>query len=207
MSSNWEMQVFDLPENHGWDAKPGNRIFIGDKGAIRFELPDSWIMEFPKDGRSFQFFDRKPTHDADIRLDVRVRNMFGMNPHVDWFSVPPWDQPPITEWLKKHLAKDERNPTKVGAPLTITVDGMTVAWAEMDFIDPAEKRPAHTRMCYAMKTSVALLSIIMMDFWHDDAARAHQVWNEVLGTLKLGEYVESPFYGPGHRGPERRGQS
>lgn len=201
MSTNWDMQAFDLPENHGWSAKPGNRIFIGDKGAIRFEVPDGWIMEFSKDGRAFLFFDRKPTQDANIRLDVRVRNMFAMNPNVDWFDVPPWDQPPITEWLKKNMVNDERNPIKVGPPFTINLDGMTVTWGELDFIDPLEKRLAHTRLCYAMKTSVALLSIIAMDFWHEQSPQAHSAWNDMLGTLKLGEFMESPFYGPGHRGP------
>ena len=202
MSSNWEMQSFDLPENHGWTAKPGNRIFVADKGAVRFEIPQGWILEMSKDGRSFQFFDRKPADAADIRLDVRVMYLAATHPDVDWANVPAWNQPPITDWLKKSLRQDTRKPTRVGAPLTITLDGMTVAWAEMDFIDPIEKRPAHTRVCYALKTAAALLSIIAMDFWDDVAHRAHPAWNEVIGTLKMGEYFESPFRGPGYRGPE-----
>lgn len=196
MSSNWEMQEFNLPERHGWTAKPGNRIFVANQGAVRFEVPENWILELPKGSRSFQFFDGKPPND-DIRLDVRIMYLAATHPDVDWPSVPQWNQPPITDWLKKNVANDPRQPTRVGSPLTISVDGMTVTWLEMDFMDPVEKRPAHTRVCYALNTSVALLSIIAMDFWDDHADRARPVWNDILGTLKLGEYVESPFRGPG----------
>ncbi len=193
--SNWERQEFNLPENHRWTAKPGNRVFVANKGAVRFEIPEDWILELPKGSKSFQFLDGKPPHD-DIRLDVRIMYLAATLPDVDWSRVTPWNQPPITDWLKKNIAKDPRNPTKVGAPLTINLGDTTVTWAEMDFMDPVEKRPAHTRLCYALNTSCALLSIIAMDFWDDDADRARPVWNEVLGTLKLGEYVESPFFGP-----------
>ena len=193
--SNMEMRSFDLPENHGWKAKPGNRIFVADRGAMRFEVPNTWILEMPKDLRSFQFYDRKPIADADIRIDARVMYLAASHPSVDWAEVRPWNEPPIAEWLAKNIANDPRGPTRITEPLTIRLNETTTTWAEMDFIDPIEQRPAHTRLCYAMKTSVALMSIIAMDFWHDDAQRARTIWNEVLGTLRLGEYVESPFRG------------
>lgn len=196
MSSNWEMQDFRLPENHGWTAKPGNRIFVANQGAVRFEVPNTWILDMPKGSRSFVFYDKKPEADADIRLDVRVMYLAAAAPSVDWSQVTPWNQPPITDWLTKHLANDERKPTRVGAPLTLNLGDTTVAWAEMDFIDPVEKRPAHSRVCYAMKTSAALLAMIAMDYWADHADRARPVWSDVLGTLKIGEYIESPFHGP-----------
>ena len=195
--SNWEVQSFDLPENHGWNAKPGNRIFVADQGALRFEVPDSWVLEMPKGSRSFLFYDRKPVDDADIRLDARVMYLAASHPNVDWPEVRPWNEPPIAEWLKKNIAKDTRDPTRITDPLTIQANGTTVTWAEMDFIDPVEKRLAHTRLCYAMKTSVALMSIIAMDYWHDHSDRARRAWSDVLGTLKLGEFIESPFRGPG----------
>ena len=194
--SNMEMRSFDLPEDHGWKAKPGNRIFVADRGAMRFEVPNTWILEMPKDSRSFQFYDKKPIADADIRIDARVMYLAAAHPSVDWAEVRPWNEPPIAEWLAKNIARDPRGPTRVTEPLTIRLNETTTTWAEMDFVDPVEKRPAHTRLCYAMKTSVALMSIIAMDFWYDDAQRARTVWNEVLGTLRLGEYVESPFRGP-----------
>jgi hypothetical protein len=195
MSSNWERQEFRLPENHGWEAKPGNRIFVANQGALRFEIPNTWILEMPKGSRSFQFIDNKAPND-NIRLDARVMYLAATHPDVDWANLTPWNQPPITDWLKKNLANDERNPTNVSAPLTINVGDITIAWAEMDFIDPPTKRPAHTRLCYALKSSVALMALIAMDYWDDDADRARPVWNEVLGTLRMGEYVESPFHGP-----------
>ena len=193
--SNWERREFNLPENHGWTAKSGNRIFVANQGAVRFEVPDTWILELPKGSKSFQFFDGKPPHD-DIRLDLRIMYLAATHPEIDWSQVRPWNQPPIADWLKKNIANDRRQPTKVGPPLTITLGDLTTAWAEIDFIDPPDQRPAHSRICYALKPAAALLAIITMDYWADDAHRARPVWGDVLGTLKLGEYIASPFHGP-----------
>jgi len=199
MGMRWERQEFNLPEDHGWEAKPGNRIFVGNQGAVRFEVPNTWILDMPKGSRSFVFLDRKPEADADIRLDVRVMPLAAARPDVDWSQLQPWEEPPIADWLKKNLTADERIPTRVGNPLTLRVDGATIAWAEMDFIDPVEKRPAHTRLCYAMRAQAALLAMIAMDYWDDHADRAKAAWNDILGTLKVGEFIESPFRGPGRR--------
>ena len=199
MSSNWERREFNLPENHGWTAKPGNRVFVANQGAVRFEVPSTWLLDMPKGSRSFVFLDRKPEADADIRLDVRVMPLAAARPDVEWSQLQPWEEPPIADWLKKNLAADERVPTRVGNPLTLRLDGTTIVWAEMDFIDPVEKRPAHTRLCYAMKTQAALLAMIAMDYWDDHAERAKAAWNDILGTLKVGEFVESPFHGPDRR--------
>lgn len=198
MGTRWERREFNLPDNHGWTAKPGNRIFVANQGAVRFEVPNTWTLDMPKGSKSFQFFDGKPPND-DIRLDVRVMYLAASRPDVDWSQLQPWEEPPITDWLKKNIADDEREPTRVGSPLTIRVDDTTIVWAEMDFIDPVEKRPAHTRLCYAMKASAALLAIIAMDYWDDHSGRAKAAWSDILGTLKVGDYMESPFNGPGRR--------
>jgi hypothetical protein len=198
MGTRWERREFNLPDNHGWTAKPGNRIFVANQGAVRFEVPNTWTLDMPKGSKSFQFFDGKPPND-DIRLDVRVMYLAASRPDVDWSQLQPWEEPPIADWLKKNIADDEREPTRVGNPLTIRVGDTTIVWAEMDFIDPVEKRPAHTRLCYAMKASAALLAIIAMDYWDDHSGRAKAAWSDILGTLKVGDYMESPFNGPGRR--------
>lgn len=193
-----EMQEFRLPENHRWEAMPGNRVFVANKGAVRFEIPNTWILDMPKGSRSFQFFDGKPPND-DIRMELTIMYLAATLPDVDWANLTQWTQPPITDWLKKNIAQDTRKPTKVGQPLTIHTGEMTFTWAEVDFMDRIEKRPAHSRVCYALHTAAALLAIISMDFWDDDAKRARAVWNDVIGTLKMGEYIESPFHGPERR--------
>ena len=193
-----EVQEFRLPENHGWEARPGNRVFVANKGAVRFEIPNTWTLDIPKGGRSFQFFDRKPPHD-DIVMELTIMYLAAKMPEVDWANLNLWTQPPIADFLKKSMAQDTRKPTKMGKPLTIHTGEMTFTWAEIDFMDPTEKRPAHSRTCYAMHTGAALMAIISMDFWHDDAKRARAIWNDVVGTLKMGEYIESPFHGPERR--------
>jgi hypothetical protein len=50
-----------------------------------------------------------------------------------------------------------------------------------------------------MKPQAALLPIIAIDHWDDHSDRAMAAWNDILGTLKVGEFIESPFRGPGRR--------
>ena len=63
----------------------------------------------------------------------------------------------------------------------------------MDFIDPVEKRLAHTRLCYAMKTQAALLAMIAMDYWDDHADRAKAAWNDILGDPEGGRVHRKPL--------------
>ncbi|CAI8040872.1 hypothetical protein GBAR_LOCUS22725 [Geodia barretti] len=94
MNGNFDRQGPRLADHHGWTNKLGNRVFVTNKGALRFKVPD-----------------------------VRRR------------QVKPWSRPPMTKWLK-------------------------------DYLD-------------------------------DDSSRALRVWSDALGTLKLDEYIGSPFRGPG----------
>ena len=64
-------------------------------------------------------------------------------------------------------------------------------WFETDFIDPTEKRNAHSRACLARGRNVQTL--ISMAFWPEDHILANNVWNGVPESLKLGENVDNPF--------------
>ena len=68
-NDNWRKQVFDLPQNHGWTAKPGNKVFIADRGALRFEIPQDWLVE--PNRKSVKFRDAKPPDDT-MGLEVSV---------------------------------------------------------------------------------------------------------------------------------------
>ena len=54
---------------------------------MRFEAPNTWILEAPKGSRSFVFLDRKPEADADIRLDVRAMPLAAARPDVGLVAV------------------------------------------------------------------------------------------------------------------------
>ena len=187
-SEEWEKQVFKLPEQHGWTAKPGNVVFVADRGAVRFEVPQSWHVEPSR--TSVKFYDAKPPDD-NIGLEMSVIYLAAYGANVDWSSLS------IHGMIKDVASGDFGDDGKVGAPLTIKLNGLEIAWVEREFTDPGEKRLAYSRICTARHIESAIQVIITMAFWPEDAPEAKAVWNDVLGTLKLGEYIESPFHGPG----------
>ena len=40
-------------------------------------------------------------------------------------------------------------------------------------------------------------ALLTLSYWPEDTQRAKSVWNDVLGTLKMGEHFDSPLRGPG----------
>ena len=57
----------------------------------------------------------------------------------------------------------------------------------MDFEDPAGKRKAHSRACLARGGNVQ--AFITMEYWSEDRRIAAKVWNDMLESLKLAEYL------------------
>lgn len=37
-----------LPANHSWQCKPGNQLFIAERGAVAFEVPAGWVIRHDK---------------------------------------------------------------------------------------------------------------------------------------------------------------
>jgi len=73
----WEKETLKLKKNHGWKGKDGYRIFVADRGAIRFNFPQDWIVA-PGDD-SINFHDKQPPDD-DCRLAVSCMRL----PAIDW---------------------------------------------------------------------------------------------------------------------------
>lgn len=175
---HWQRSSYGLPKNHQWKARPGNKVFVADRGKAQFEIPGDWEMS-PGESGSIRFFD-KPEADADMRLEISLIYV----PPIDWTGLS------LTKLLEEgSLAADTRGITGRG-PFQEwqrgqdAKDKLEAAWLEVDFHDPNEDRPAHSRVCMARGPGV--YSFITMDFWPEDAPRAHQVWDCVMDTLKLG---------------------
>jgi hypothetical protein len=177
----WKKQTLKLKENHGWRTKPGYRIFVANRGAVRFDIPRDWILDPQPD--SFQFHDRQPPND-DCRLEM---SYLRLPPGIDWSKLPLAD-------LLHHLVKEEpRKPFQVGEVQNVQRPNLELAWLEMTFMDPAEKREARSRLCLARGAN--LQPCITMDFWPEDADRVCPVWDEVLRSLQLGMYIKDPTRG------------
>ena len=75
MSIRWERREFNLPENRSSTAKPGNRIFVPNQGTVRFEVPNTWILNTPARSKSFRSFDAGPPSPQGIaRLGSSMGN-------------------------------------------------------------------------------------------------------------------------------------
>ena len=176
----WKKEVLKLQPNHRWTAKPGYRIFVADKGAVRFSFPQAWVM-VPGQS-SIQFYDQQPPAD-DCRLEVSVMYL----PALDWTGLP------LSRLVEEIVEGDERDILGRGDIHHTSRPALELAWTEIRFIDPGEYRAARSRICLARRDNIQPL--ITLDFWADDAARLGTVWNEVLRSLQLGEYVEDPARG------------
>ena len=136
--AKWQKRAIKLPQNHGWRAKHGNKIFVANRGAVQFEYPASWIVS-PHEGGSVRFFDKEEPDD-NIRLEVSVIHV----PPIDWSDLL------LTDLIEDAaLSKDSRGLTNRGPFREAKRRDLELGWLEVDFIDPNEDRKAHSRICLA----------------------------------------------------------
>lgn len=198
-NERWDQKIFKLPENHGWTAQPGNKVVVADRGALRFEIPQSWVVA--PSSKSLKLLDGEPPND-DMSLEVSVFYA-GQGLNVDWSGLP-------LAGLIKDVTADERDgisrprrgkkrkseKSKTGAPIAIKIGDLEMAWVQTEFIDKIEKRPAFSRQAITRHTKESIHGLLTLSFWPEDTERATAVWNDVLGSLKMGEHFEHPFFGP-----------
>ena len=170
--ATWKKSTFKLDANHKWKAKPGNKIFVADWGAVRFDIPGDWI---PVPGpTSFKFHDRPPPDD-NCTLEVSVAHL----PPIDWTGLP------LGGMLAEAIRGDDRGVISRGEIIRESRPDFELVWTETRFVDATEQREACSRTCLARRATVQPL--ITMDFWLDDAEWAVPVWDEVLRTLQVNE--------------------
>ena len=167
--SNWEREHLPLPDDHHWKVRDGYKLFIADRGALRFAIPGDWIVTPGSD--SIRFTDREPPDD-DCLLQASIIHL---PPGIDWTGLP------LMKLLDDMIATDSRK----------------LAWIESSFIDPIGKREARDRACFAR--GYDLQAFITMDYWPEHRQRFIPVWDEVLRSLRLGEYVEDISGRPAQR--------
>ena len=175
----WDKKVFKLPKNHGWKARPENKIFVADRGAVRFDYPASWVVIPGED--SIRFHDRQPPDD-NCRLQVSYMRL---PTEVDWSKLS------LAELLEQAVQADERTILSKGEVVRIERPDLELVWTELAFEDTNEHREARSRICLGRGSNIQPL--ITMEFWPEDAGRFGPVWDELLRSLQLGNYVANPF--------------
>ena len=179
--AHWDRQTVKLKENHGWKAKPGYKIFVADRGAIRFDLPKEWvIVPGPK---SIRFYDRQPPDD-NCRLEVSLIR----HPPIDWSGLP------LPQLIREVVKDGPRDTPNIGGVHALRRPDLELAWTELASIDASEHRDACSRVCLARAPNVH--AVITLDFWKDDAGRLGPVWEALLSSLELGLSIKDPTQGP-----------
>ena len=175
----YEETVLKLKDGHTWSCQPGYKIFVLDRGALRFDVPQNWVMEIG--GRSVKFHDRQPPDD-NCRLEVSLL----AHSQIDWTGLP----------LDKLLRDAVRSPSEEVQQEEVrrhSRPGVELVWAEKVYVDPQESKPARSRIAIVRGTRAHAL--VTLDFWEADAERVVPVWDEVMRTIDMGLKVQDPTVG------------
>ena len=178
--AKWKRQTLKLKKNHSWKAKPGYRIFVAGHGAVRFDIPQDWILR--PDSKSIKLYDGEPPDD-NCRLEVS----FNQLPPVDWSGFP------LAPLLQTVVAGDHREIISKGEVIGIDRHDLRSVWTELCFMDPVKQREACSRILIGIGGHVQCL--LILDYWAEEADRVRPVWDEVVGTLRLGVYITDPTTG------------
>ncbi|MBI3979305.1 MAG: hypothetical protein HY331_14070 [Chloroflexi bacterium] len=176
--AKWQKQTYKLPKSHGWRAKPGYNVFVANRGEVRFDYPADWVAQ-PTDD-AFELLDRQPPDD-NCRIKVSVMRL---PPGLDTSDLP------LPNLLEETVKDDPREAISRIPTVHLRRPDLELAWTEIRFVDPNERREACGRSCLALGSGI--VPFITMDFWLDDLDRFGPVWDEVLRTLQLGVYVADP---------------
>lgn len=170
-----------LKDNHTWQAPPGHKIVVIDRGVASFHIPDSWVVT---DMKPFTLRD-KPVPDDNAGLQVTT---FNLPPGVDWTGLP---LAPLLDQATKDSNQEVLARTEI---VTYPRDDIELVWLEDRFLDPGENREAYSRHAAGRGFDVQIL--ITFSFWVVDAAWCLPVWDEVLRSLQLGRKIDDPLKGP-----------
>ncbi len=179
--AKWHKKTYKMPDGLEWNTAPGYQTFIADQGAVRFDFPGDWLFE-PSD-KSLKFRDREPPDDTCI-LEMSI------------FRLPPgpnWNELSLVKLLEDCNSGDHHEVIARGKTIYSKRGDMEVAWSEQRYVDPEEHREARSRCLLARRGLIQPL--ITFAFWPEDAARHGPVWDELLRSLRLGEYVAFPIQG------------
>lgn len=168
----WQKRTIKLEKDFPIQAKPGNNVFVANRGDVYFEYPRSWIVK-PSDN-SVCFHDAEPPADNCV-LELSIMHL---SFDVDWTKCP------LDQMLCAAVAGE------LGARLRSEIhelrrNDLRIVWIESSFTDPLEKRLALSRSALALRAEV--LPLFTFSFWPDDKPRWEPVWTGIFETFHLAE--------------------
>lgn len=176
----WKGTQHRLPKTHGWKAKPGHKIFVADRGAVRFDFPADWEV-IPGDD-SICLYDRRPPDD-DCLIQVSVMHLPA---EVDWSRLP------LEPLVRDIVENEERQVIETGEFMNVKRQDLELCWTQITFFATNESRNAYSRICLARGNNIQPL--ITMEMWPEHCEKYSPVWDEVLRSLQLGNYIRDPLH-------------
>ncbi|MHB8574889.1 MAG: hypothetical protein ACYDCQ_06100 [Dehalococcoidia bacterium] len=182
----WDKVTLKINKNHNWRAKPGYNVFVANRGAVQFAFPEKWVIV--ADEEPITFYNR-PQPDDDCKLQVSV---LYLPRDIDWKRTSLLE--PYEEALSG--GSDDGRDTILGHGPVVLLNrpGMEIAWGEARLMDPIEHRESRSRTLMAHREHIQV--IITLDYWPEDAERFVPVWDEIVSSLRLGQYMADPRQGP-----------
>jgi hypothetical protein len=182
--SKWQKQTLRMRKDHVWKASPGCNVFVADRGAVRFDIPRDWVI-IPGDTATdpIKFYDKQPPDD-DCVLQLTVMYL---NQEFDWSGLP------LATVFNDCVQREDKGVIALGEIHVVRRQDLELVWSETAWTEETEQREARSRHCLAR--SGTILPFLTLDFWPEDAARLEPVWDTVLRSLRLGEYIADPRKG------------
>jgi hypothetical protein len=177
--AKWHGETYKLPKDLKWPVRRGYKSFVADRGTVRFDIPDDWVIE-PGDN-SIKFLD-KPSPDDTCTLEMSV---FHLRPGPDWTKLP------LVQLLTDVTKDSNFEVLSRREPVYQRRGDLEIVWLETRYVEPEEHREARSRTCMARRGLIQPL--FTFAFWPEDARRVLPAWNELLRSLRLGEYVAFPI--------------
>jgi len=178
--SPFKKTVLRMDANHTWDAPNGYKIVVADRGAVSFNVPESWFLAKMQ---PLELNDQAPPDD-NARLTV---SFWRLPPGIDWSALP------LPKLLNDVAKADQLNIIERGEPIITARTDMELVWTEHRLHDVAENREALMRIALARGWSVQAL--LTFDLWVDDAPKFKAMWEEVLNSLQMGRVIDDPRNG------------
>jgi hypothetical protein len=168
----WHKRTIQLEKDFPIQAKPGNNVFVANRGDLYFEYPRSWIVK-PSD-KSICFYDTEPPADNCV-LELSILHL---SFEVDWSKCP------LGQMLCAAVGREQgsENPGEIHE---VRRNDLWIVWIESSFIDPQEKRLALSRWALALRAAV--LPLFTLSFWPEDKPKWEPVWRGIFETLHLAE--------------------
>lgn len=169
-----------LRSDHSWESEEGYKIFVADRGAVRFDFPKDWLVKFKEKSVSF--------HDLEPPADTGALEMsFNHLPSNNWSAFP------LKKTLQQILDDDDREIIHKSKVSSANRDGMKLVWADLRYIDATEKREATSRILIGLGGYIQVL--FTFDYWIEGETQMREVWETMLRSLRLGLFIPDPTRG------------